>query len=60
MKTNKELAEIISDRLLSEWSIGEWSCFCDEGPDFDAISKEDVAKFIMSILEENQPTETGR
>jgi hypothetical protein len=45
-----DLAMRIAKRLKDEWAIGSSSRFCDEPPDFDSASEEEIAEVIREVM----------
>lgn len=49
-----EAATTAAKALQDKWSVGSYSRFCDDAPDFEPASTEEIARLILEILESNQ------
>ena len=49
--TIEELAKEAVEALKDEWEIGTSSRFCDDPPDWDSASDEDIAAKLIPFLE---------
>lgn len=49
-----DLATKIAQRLLDEWDIGSSSRFCDDAPDYESASCEEIAAVICEVASESE------
>ena len=48
--TEADALEAIANALCDDWSIGSFSCFCDEPADFDAAKEVEIMADIRATL----------
>lgn len=46
----QEQAKAIAEAISNEWSVGTSSVFCDDPPDFDRATIEEIVALILPLL----------
>lgn len=55
-----ELATMIARAIKAKYSVGTSSRFCDDPPDFDPASEEELAELVDLVMKQKELAQEGR